>query len=134
VNHGDQERSPKPEACFRSVDEPNSSGTGNNRFTVVKPQLIGDRSQKTDEPLPTLTTKNGLGLVNPYLVKFYGTGTYQPIDDPLDTVTTKDRFGLVNPTLLKIHEGLYLGIRFRMLQDHELANIRRSHGDGRFDQ
>jgi site-specific DNA-cytosine methylase len=57
-----------------------------------------------------------LGLVQPYLVKFYGTGKAQSIKQPLGTVTANDRFGLVIPQL-----GAILDIRFRMLQPHELA-------------
>ena len=59
-------------------------------------------------------------LIEPYLVKYNGTGGAMPVDEPLDTVTGKDRFGLVEA---RIGEGQFalLDIRFRMLQPHELA-------------
>lgn len=68
-------------------------------------------------PLPTVVAGGGhLGIVEPFLVKYYscGEGT-EIIRVPLGTVTTKDRFGLV---------GGYAGldITFRMLQPRELAN------------
>jgi DNA (cytosine-5)-methyltransferase 1 len=66
-------------------------------------------------------TSSDMFLVEPYGSKYYGAGVCQGVDEPLDTVTTKDRFGLVEPYLIPVGENLYLGIRFRMLQPHELA-------------
>lgn len=74
------------------------------------------RVHSKNDPVPTLTTKRHLALVDPYLVKYYGTAKAVPISQPLDTVTTKERFGLVVP------DGYTLDIRFRMLQPHELAS------------
>ena len=72
--------------------------------------------------MPTVTaTSSDMFLVEPYVSKYYGTGVCQPIDEPLGTVTTKDRFDLVEPYLIPVGENQYLGIRFRMLQPHELA-------------
>ena len=74
-----------------------------------------------------------------YLTKYYGTSvTAQSLDEPLDAVTTRDRFALIEPTiiggeglqqfqpselgpLIPLGDGLFLDIRFRMLQWHELA-------------
>jgi DNA (cytosine-5)-methyltransferase 1 len=64
--------------------------------------------------------------------------TAQSLDEPLDAVTTRDRFALIEPTiigaeglqqfqpselgpLIPLGDGLFLDIRFRMLQWHELA-------------
>ena len=41
----------------------------------------------------------------PFLVKYYGTGTPAAVADPLDTITTRDRFALVTPFLVKYHGG-----------------------------
>lgn len=54
-----------------------------------------------------------MALVQPFITKFYGTGSCASIDDPLDTVTAKDRFGLV--------QQVGMELRFRMLKPHELA-------------
>jgi DNA (cytosine-5)-methyltransferase 1 len=67
------------------------------------------------DPLPTITTANGgaLGLCQPFVAKYYGTGAAKSVEEPLDTVTSKDRFGLV--------ETAGMDICFRMLQPHELG-------------
>jgi DNA (cytosine-5)-methyltransferase 1 len=71
-------------------------------------------AQSVDKPMPTVIASHGVGhLVQPFLVKYFGTGKTAPIGEPLHTVTTKDRFGLVEP--------VYLDILFRMLEPHELA-------------
>jgi DNA (cytosine-5)-methyltransferase 1 len=72
-----------------------------------------NRVHSVDKPLPVLDTSNRYGLVEPLLVKYYGTGECQPVSKPLSTVTTKDRFALISP------ENVRLG--FRMLKPHELA-------------
>ena len=78
--------------------------------------------RSVEQPMPTVTaTSSDMFLVEPYVSKYYGTGACQPVDEPLDTVTTKDRFGLVEPYLIPVGDNRYLGIRFRMLQPHELA-------------
>jgi DNA (cytosine-5)-methyltransferase 1 len=63
-----------------------------------------------------LTTSRSLGIAQPYLVKYNGTGGAMSVDEPLDTISTKDRYGLAIPEL-----GAVLDIRFRMLQPHELS-------------
>jgi DNA (cytosine-5)-methyltransferase 1 len=60
-------------------------------------------------------------LVQPFIVKYNGTGGAQDLHDPLDTVTAKDRFGLVIPKLKAGYSIALLEILFRMLQPHELA-------------
>lgn len=52
-----------------------------------------------DEPCPTVTTQNRLGLVQPiapFFIKYYGTGVNTAsVDVACPTITTKDRMGLV---------------------------------------
>jgi DNA (cytosine-5)-methyltransferase 1 len=68
--------------------------------------------------MPTVTSVDAWGLVEPYLVRYNGNGSPMSVDDPLATITAKDRFGLVIPTA----DGeAIIDIRFRMLQPHELA-------------
>ena len=72
-----------------------------------------------DSPIKTVVSKQNMALVEPFVVKYYGTGIAKHLRQPLDAVTTKDRFLLVEP---KTHQVLAeLDIRFRMLQPHELA-------------
>lgn len=120
VNHGD------PKSVKESgVDEDNSGNSA--------------RCYSVEKPIPTVTCKNGYGIVNAFLTKYYGTAVRaQSVEDPLDAVTTRDRFALVEPAivagrsldqqngdisvpLIPLGNDLYLDIRFRMLQWHELA-------------
>ena len=120
VNHGD------PKTASGNRVEDGNSGNSARCYSVEK-------------PIPTVTCKNGYGIVHAFLTKYYGTSVKaQSVEDPLDAVTTRDRFALVEPTIvagpsLHQHNGelsvpliplgnnLYLDIRFRMLQWHELA-------------
>ncbi len=82
----------------------------------------GRRVHGLSAPLGTLTTKNGLSIVRPFLVKYYGTGAAVDVESPLDAVTTDDRFGLVRPMLVEAGgERWLLDILFRMLTPAELA-------------
>jgi DNA (cytosine-5)-methyltransferase 1 len=68
--------------------------------------------------MPTLTTKNGIALIAPMLVKYYGTGRAKSVNDPVPTMTTKARAGLCVP----VASGEYvIDILFRMLTPGELA-------------
>jgi DNA (cytosine-5)-methyltransferase 1 len=110
----------------RSVDDPvptitASRGGGH----LVEPFLMqvnhgkndSGRPRDLDQPLPTLTSKNAHALIEPFILKYYGTGVAHSVDEPLDTVTTKDRFGLIEVNGVKCA----LDIRFRMLLVPELA-------------
>jgi DNA (cytosine-5)-methyltransferase 1 len=110
-----------------SVDEPMKTITANgDGWAVCQPFVIptnhgkDERSHDINHPMPTITSVDAWGLIEPFLVKYNGTGGAMPVTKPLDTVTAKDRFGLVET---QIGEGqlALLDIRFRMLQPHELA-------------
>jgi DNA (cytosine-5)-methyltransferase 1 len=91
---------------------------GNNALVraFILPQMGSNAPRSIDQPGPTITTTSrGIGLCEPFVVKYYGTGEPVPVAHPLDTVTARDRFGLVQP------DGSRLDILFRMLQPHELA-------------
>jgi DNA (cytosine-5)-methyltransferase 1 len=45
------------------------------------------RGQQIDEPLQTITAKNGWGLVNPVIVRQFGKSVGHSIEEPLGTVT-----------------------------------------------
>jgi DNA (cytosine-5)-methyltransferase 1 len=52
-------------------------------------------------PIPTLTTGSHLGLIQPVLVKHYGTSNTAKISDPLGTITAGgNKYGLLQPFLL----------------------------------
>ena len=79
-------------------------------------------SSDLDKPLPTQVTKAELGLVEPFLVPFFGEGKKQKprchsISEPMPTITGRGAGGLVEP----VRKGARLDIRFRMLQPQELA-------------
>jgi DNA (cytosine-5)-methyltransferase 1 len=112
----------------RSVDDPLSTITTKGaHHGVCEPFIIplnhgkkDQRSHSLDKPMPVVTTLDAWGIVEPFLIKYNGTGGPMSPDDPLDTVTAKDRFALIEPHL-KDGEYAVLDIRFRMLQPHELA-------------
>lgn len=108
-----------------SIDKPLSViTTAGAHHALCQPFIIplnhgkGDfRGYHVDRPMPTITSVDAWALINPFLIKYNGTGGSMSVDDPLDTVTAKDRFGLVAAK----KEGAYLDVLFRMLQPHELS-------------
>jgi DNA (cytosine-5)-methyltransferase 1 len=135
----------------RSLDRPLDTVLTENHDALVQPYIVvvnhsegrpeanggTERCHTVGRPLPTVTTRNGYGVVTAYLTKYYGTATAQSVEKPLDTVTTRDRFGLVESSvidqefpveapsrlcpLIPLGDGKFLDIRFRMLKSHELA-------------
>jgi DNA (cytosine-5)-methyltransferase 1 len=111
----------------RSVDAPLPTVCGNRgewalcEAASLLPQQQGGVLRSVDEPAPTVATDGAIGLVEPYLVEYYGTGGAESIDAPLNTVPTKPRHALVRPQIVINGERYLLDIRFRMLQPHELA-------------
>ena len=109
----------------------------------------GGYSRSTQEPLPTITTRNDINLVTPegqpFIVPNFGErGSQQPrvhdIDEPAPAVTSRGGGNLVTPEasqsllesaleagidprrIVVINGQVYiLDIRFRMLQNRELA-------------
>lgn len=98
---------------------------GGTHFALCEPYIIHithkgrRRACPISKPIPTITTahRGELALIEPYLVKYNGTGGSRPIDLPLDTITSHDRFGFVEP----IFADGRLDFLFRMLQPSELA-------------
>jgi DNA (cytosine-5)-methyltransferase 1 len=122
----------RPGNGLSSIDAPLSTVTTKSEHALVEPYLIKLRgtsdqqiagsSQPLTRPMPTVTAGGGhVGLCEPFLTKFYGTGGAQSIDEPLDTVTCKDRHGLVLPIVELSGESYFLDIHFRMLQPDELG-------------
>ena len=155
VNHGNGGEGDNRRT--RSVDEPLGSLTSKRGIGLAQPVLVqtsqavgnGSYSRPTNEPPPTLTTRNDMGvatpLVKPYIVPNFGERDGQgprvhDVDDPVPAVTSRGAGSLVSPMLVEPilkqvrdanvdprrivfvdgHPYL-LDIRFRMLQNPELA-------------
>jgi DNA (cytosine-5)-methyltransferase 1 len=107
----------------QSLDRPAPTITaGGEHLGLCQPFIMplnhgaGDnRAYSIEQPMQTITSVDAWGLVEPLILKYYGTGEMKGVGEPLPTVTAKDRFGLVE------FDGRRLDIRFRMLQPHELA-------------
>lgn len=67
----------------------------------------GFRGQSIEEPLPTLTSKHGFGIVMPYIEKTYGgnySGPGKSVTEPIHTITSVDHNRLIEPILVPIEE------------------------------
>ncbi|MEO7716293.1 MAG: DNA cytosine methyltransferase [Capsulimonas sp.] len=121
-----------------SVDKPLPAVTSNyEHLALVRPFLTkyhgshpgrndgDDRVLSVGAPLPTLDTSNRLGIAEPFLVNYNGTGGAHSVDQPLLSATGSDRFALVAPEYVHLVDKGdvvgYLDILYRMLQPHELA-------------
>lgn len=66
-----------------------------------------DRTREIDEPFPTITAKNGFGVVTPYITAIGQTGFCKDrsnsVKKPLGTVVTKQEHCLIMPTLIQYH-------------------------------
>jgi DNA (cytosine-5)-methyltransferase 1 len=67
----------------------------------------GSRAHSVDLPLPTVTTKNGYALCEPFIVRTDNSGAngkcVRGIDEPLSTITTSCGHALVEPFLVKYY-------------------------------
>lgn len=63
----------------------------------------GFRGQSTDEPLGTITAKNGYGVVTPTIMCNNTNNVGASVETPIPTVTTGNRNYLVAPTLIQYH-------------------------------
>lgn len=110
VAHGVDQREKNPHhRRVHDIDSPMPTVTaGGIQQGIAEPVLVtltgGNRPkhpQSTDEPLRTITTRNGVGLADPVIAPYYGSGsgkTGKTVNEPLDTVTAKARFALAEPT------------------------------------
>jgi DNA (cytosine-5)-methyltransferase 1 len=65
------------------------------------------RGWPVDDPLPTQTTQQTLGLaVPPFLMHYYTrTSAHSPVDEPVPTCTGDPRFALICPPFLAVNYG-----------------------------
>ncbi len=74
------------------------------------PFVIGQQSQAqpraTDDPIPTVASAGAIALVQPYLVKMYGSSNAAAIDDPMPTVTAQGQhLYLAEPFVVACNHG-----------------------------
>jgi DNA (cytosine-5)-methyltransferase 1 len=59
-----------------------------------------------DKPLNTVLTRDHLGVVQPFLVKYYGGHDAQSLDEPLPAVTANyEHYGLAEPFIIELRNG-----------------------------
>jgi DNA (cytosine-5)-methyltransferase 1 len=111
----------------RSIDRPLNvvSTARGGAHALCQPALLpqggGGALRPVSAPAPTVHCDGAIGLVEPFLVQYYGTGHANSINEPLATVTTRDRHALVRPVVTINGERYQIDVRFRMLQPRELA-------------
>lgn len=75
-----------------------------------------------NNPLPTITSKHGFGVVTPYITQIGQTGfskeRNKPATEPITTVVTKAEHCLITPTLIQYHsETTANGVRGQNVQE-----------------
>lgn len=99
---------------IHSIDEPLQTITGTSSdMALIEPYIVplnhGDdlRSYDINKPMPTITSVDAWGLVQPYLVEYHGDNDSHPrvksVNDPLPTIDTSNRIGLAQPYLVEYH-------------------------------
>src|SRR5262245_36623748 len=74
----------------------------------IVPQQTGEgRVRSTERPLQTITTQSrGIGLCQPFLVKYYGGHNAQSVDEPLPAITANyEHYGLAQPFIVELRNG-----------------------------
>ncbi len=105
----------------------------------------GSNVQSCDQPCPTITTKDRVGIVQPFIIEQYGASVGTSVNSPCNTITTSPKQGVVQafltdtqfnnvgtslndpaPTLLACRKRNYLTTAF--LMDHQFSNEGHSLG------
>lgn len=110
---------------LRSLDDPLPTlRTTSRGVAVIEPFLVesnhsGDRAARSiDDPFPTITQRNGLGIIEPFILPQHGESRARSVDDPLPTIVATR----AHPALLEPHfDGSRLVLLHRMLQPEELG-------------
>ncbi len=120
VNHGkDDDRIHQTSKPFPTITSVDAWGLAQYLVEFHGGENSERRVRSIDEPMPTLATQKHLGLLQPFIVKFYKSvdGSVS-IDEPLPTATGHDRFGLCVPLT---NGYAIIDIFFRMVKPMELA-------------
>lgn len=138
VNHGAGDKR------SHSLDETMKTVTAFDAFGFVQSYIVkfnnNQDAKDINDPIPTITSKEKIGLGQPFLLQFFGERIGQEprtrnIESPVWTVTPQIRMGIVEPFLVKVEDlkgtvingllllelGCLLIINFRMLHETELA-------------
>lgn len=105
------------------VEQPTGTVTTADHHSLVTASIIRQFGEsvgsKANEPVGTITSggMGKTGLLNAFLLKYYGSDQDPQIKDPLHTVTTRDRFGLVT---VRGEAYQIVDIGMRMLTPREL--------------
>lgn len=96
---------------------------GLDKFAIKNPKPFivqvnhggGFRGQSTDEPMQTITAKNGYGVADPHMTPYvmYNNCNNVPsgMDDPIRTVTTGNRCFLTSPVMTVVEQTRFLSDR-----------------------
>jgi len=99
-----------PEQAPRALDIEDPLGTivaGGIKHAVVAASLVqyyksGSQNVAVDRPMPTIVTKDRVGVTCAYLCKHYQGVVGVPVDQPAPTVTTSDHSSLITAHLVGI--------------------------------
>src|SRR6185436_4372893 len=87
VNHGNGREKNGDQRRTKSLDHPFPTVAGNrSEWSLCQPFIIGIDHQSgehvasPDTPLSTVTSKQRHAIVQPYLVKYYGSGVASSVD------------------------------------------------------
>jgi DNA (cytosine-5)-methyltransferase 1 len=106
----------RPEGKVHSLDKPCGTLTTKphqaiitakryDKAFMIKYNSMGKNGQycppSIENPCPTISTQNRLGIVNPvFMSEYYGNARSLSIENPLPTIPTKDRFYTVKPIMV----------------------------------
>lgn len=108
----------------------NRIGGGMDKFVFndPKPFMVtvnhgGDnfRGQNIDSPMPTITQKNGVGMVTPYVMQIGQTGFTEyrnrKMNEPLTTIVTKNEHCMISPYIIQYHSETSRQTRGQSIKD-----------------
>ncbi len=113
---------------MREIDEPTFTQTTANHQYLAEPFLVNLSHTKNndammckplEEPLKTICGKAMLGLIEPFLVKFYGGADAESVDDPIPTITANyEHYGLAETEAFILpNEGFFRGNTAREIDE-----------------
>jgi len=89
----------------RGCEEPTPTFTTRGGVILTVPYIAnvnhgvdghtGGRNESLTDPLGTITSRNGRGIVIPFLSSYYGQDSGASVTDPVPTIVTKDRHALI---------------------------------------
>lgn len=100
---------------MREIDEPIFTQCAANHQMLVEPFMVNLSHTKNNdaamckslnEPLNTICGKAMLGLLEPFLVQYFGGATAKSVDDPVPTICANyEHYGLAEPFIIPCANG-----------------------------